>query len=296
LTKIVASWDRRAQVKRTGLLDVRFEPDLPDFLPELLPFAAHPVFTSANQDERMQLLTYGWLAFNQKAIDIEHNVLVPACSHLLEMATMEDDTVAADAVSQALVDEAYHVLMVRQANQRTLSERGLQAPSFPLCRIVTRIREHQARCPLQWQRDMTIIGAAVVTEVFIKGYLDQLSQADGVQPLSVITTRAHLTDEAVHARIFLILAEQLYARLEQPQREFLAEVFIRAMSWFSDPELPTWEVAVRAVGLRQGEEMLRDCRLSSTVAIDYDELAEFLGRVGVDHVQERIARVHALEA
>jgi hypothetical protein len=295
LLKFTASWERRAQVKRSGVLEIDFEPDLPDFLPELLPGAVLPAVLDTSARGQSRLLTYGWLAFNQKAIDIEHNVLMPACLRLLELASEAGDVVAADAVSQALVDEAYHILLVRQANQRTLAERRLPAPSFPLCRTVERMREHQARFPARWQRDLTAIGAAIVTEVFIKGYLGQLSQAEGVQPLSVLVTRAHLADEAVHASIFVMLAEQLYRRLDPQQREFLAEVLIRAMSWFPDPELPTLEVAIRTAALPGSDELLRRCRMDTRPDIDYRELTAFLGRVGVEDVDRHIARVHALE-
>jgi alpha-N-dichloroacetyl-p-aminophenylserinol N-oxygenase len=295
LRKITSSWERRAQVKRSGLLDVRFDPALPDFLPELLPFAAHPDLLDEDPSARSRLLTYGWLAFNQKAIDIEHHVLMPACLRLLELANEAGDGAAADAVSQALVDEAFHILLVRQANQRTLAERRLPAPTFPLCRTVERMREHQARSSAQWQRDLTVIGAAIVTEVFIKGYLGQLSQAEGVQPLSVLTTRAHLSDEAVHASIFLMLAEKLYGQLGPQEQEFLAEVLIRAMSWFPDPELPTWEAALRAAELPGNEELIRRCRLDASPQVDYQELASFLRRVRVQGVERHIARVHALE-
>jgi hypothetical protein len=241
-----------------------------------------------------QLLTYGWLAFNQKAIDIEHNVLMPACLRLLELAGEAGDVVAADAVSQAMVDEAYHILLVRQANQRTLVERRLPAPRFPLCRTVLRMREHQARFPARWQRDLTVIGAAIVTEVFIKGYLGQLSHAEGVQPLSVLTTRAHLADEAVHASIFVMLAEQLYRRLAAHERAFLAEVLVRAMSWFPDPEQATLEVAIRTA-LPGNDALIRSCRVDDRPDIDYDELTSFLARVGVEDPGRHVARVHALE-
>lgn len=295
LSKFTASWERRAQVKRSGVLDIGFEPDLPDFLPELLPGTMRSAFLETSAPDQSRLLTYWWLAYNQKAIDIEHHVLMPACLRLLELANEAGNVVAADAVSQAMVDEAYHILLVRQANQRTLAERRLPAPGFPLCRTVERMREHQARFPAKWQRDLTVIGAAVVTEVFIKGYLGQLSQAEGVQPLSVLTTRAHLADEAVHASIFVILAEQLYRRLASHEREFLAEVLIRAMSWFPDPELPTLEVAIRTAALPGSEALVRGCRLDKRPDIDYRELATFLGRVGVEDIDRHVARVHALE-
>ncbi|MEZ4363998.1 MAG: diiron oxygenase [Kofleriaceae bacterium] len=295
LQKFTSSWERRAQVKRSGVLDVPFQPALPDFLPHLLPPTLASELDALAPAERSRLLSYGWMAFNQKAIDVEHHVLVPACLRLLEQATEAGEQVAVEAVSQAMVDEAYHIYLVRQANQRTLEERGLSAPDFPLSRTVERMREHQARHPAARQRDLTVIGAAIVTEVFIKGYLGELSQAEGVQPLSVLTTRAHLADEAVHSSVFLLLAEQVYGGLPEHERDFFTEVLIRAMSWFPDPELAVWEVAIRAAAVEGGERLIQRCWQCPPPEVDYAELSAFLRRVGVGDVERHLARLHAAE-
>ncbi len=293
LGKLNASWERRAQVKRTGLLDVPFDLEARDFLPELLPAPLAAALPELAAAEQSRLLTYGVLVYNQKAIEVEHDVLVPSCLRLLEWATEDDDQVAIEAVGQALVDESFHILLVRLANRRTLAERGLPPPRFPPCRTVARMRAHQQRAQAPWQRDLTVVGAAIVTEVFIKGYLGTLSQAEHVQPLSVLTTRAHLADEAVHSSVFLALAERLYQRLGPVERDYLAEVLVRAMSWFPDPELGAWEAAIRAAELARGDELVRRCRAAPTPAIDYGELTAFLRRVGVDDVERHLARVAA---
>jgi alpha-N-dichloroacetyl-p-aminophenylserinol N-oxygenase len=292
LQKYTATWERRAQVKRTGVLEVPFDPAAMDFLPELLPAALVPAYAELPAEERHRLLTYGWLVFNQKAIEVEHHVLIPACLRLLERATEDGDWLAAEAVSQALVDESYHILLVRQANQRTLDERRLPAPRFAPCRTVERMREHQRRSTAPWQRELTVIAAAIVTEVFIKGYLGALSVAEGVQPLCVLTTRAHLADEAVHSSLFLSLAEKLHRRLGAEEQEFFADALVRAMAWFPDPELAAWEVAIHAARLSQADDLLRRCRAQPLPEIDYTELASFLRRVGVEDVDRYLTRVH----
>jgi alpha-N-dichloroacetyl-p-aminophenylserinol N-oxygenase len=293
LAKFNASWERRAQVRRTSASQIDFDPSLPDFPPELLPPALAQAFPQLPADQQRRLLTYGWLAFNRKAIDVEHHVLVPACLRLLQRDAVASQRAASEAISQALVDEAYHIHLVRQASARTLVERGLAEPRFPLSRTVARMNEHHAAHDAPWQHELTLIGAAIVTEVFIKGYLTELSVAEHVQPLCMLTTRAHLADEAVHASVFVLLAELLYTSLDAAERDFFADVLIRAMAWFPDPEHELWEVAIRAAALPSGGALIARCRAVPAPVIDYAELVAFLQRVGVDAPERRVARAQA---
>ncbi|GAB4561086.1 MAG: hypothetical protein Tsb0020_08310 [Haliangiales bacterium] len=289
LGKIAASWERRAQVKQRGRPAIDFDPELPDFLPTLLPFHEHPSFARLSDERTSRLLTYGWLAYNQKAIDIERNVLVPACTELLDDAITRDEGVTADVIAQALVDESYHILLVRQANALTMKRRQLASVRFPQCNIIQRMRTRQDTLAEE-ERGLVVIGAAIVTEVFIKGYLGRLCSAEGIQPLSLVTTKAHLADETVHASVFRLIGEILYHRLPAAQREIFADILIEAMAWFADPEWETWQAACELVGVSGTREMIQDCRRAAADPVDYDELAQFLRAVGVQGVDKRIER------
>jgi hypothetical protein len=85
LGSMAASWADRAMVKKPERnLEVLYEEQKPDFVPELLPFFGHPLFVEAPEELRQKVLSCGWLAYNEKTIGIETKVISPACMHIID--------------------------------------------------------------------------------------------------------------------------------------------------------------------------------------------------------------------
>ncbi len=72
LKKISHNWERRAQVKKrkedlNG--DLTFNEARQDFRANLLPFNEHPAFLQASPEVQSQILSCGWLAYNEKTVN-----------------------------------------------------------------------------------------------------------------------------------------------------------------------------------------------------------------------------------
>src|SRR5262245_38652552 len=70
LQRFAHSWGRRARVKQPELEgETLFDDSKADFIPDLLPFREHPAFLAASDDMQQQILSCGWLAYNEKTVD-----------------------------------------------------------------------------------------------------------------------------------------------------------------------------------------------------------------------------------
>src|SRR5687767_15157063 len=71
LQRLANSWGRRARVKQPELdSETLFDESKDDFIPDLLPFRDHPAFLAAPDGMRQQILSCGWLAYNEKTHSI----------------------------------------------------------------------------------------------------------------------------------------------------------------------------------------------------------------------------------
>jgi hypothetical protein len=279
LTRISRYWAGKAAV-RGHTLETGFDPDRIDFLPELLPFHRHPHFEDASSEVQRNMLSCAWLAFNAKTIDIEKEILIQGC------LTLYDDRVPGIAhpsfkrtICETLTDEAYHVLLTQQASDVTRRERSLVDLRIPRCAVVRRLEAYQSCLAHDWQKTLTLVAAAIVTEVFISGHLRSLARAENVQPLHVTTTKAHLADELTHSCIFKELAKALYEALRPHEREFFAQSMPRVARWFADADAPLWLTLLEQTHFRHGPAMLRDCCANGDV--DCSELVELMETLGV---------------
>lgn len=80
LKNISNRWESRASVRNRRFEEEEiFVQHKKDFLAELLPFKDQPIFTNASDEEKDNILTCGWLIYNQKTIELENFVLTPVC-------------------------------------------------------------------------------------------------------------------------------------------------------------------------------------------------------------------------
>ncbi len=249
IERLTDSWPTRANVRKTGPdLTLDYDPSKPDFLTELLPFYDHPLFASAPEPYRQAALSCGWIAYNEKTVAIESKIVSPACMHLID-----GDLVGfprhqyRPAVSQALVDESYHVLLVVQANNVTRQRRGLHDMTVPSFELVSHMQRQQDKHPERWKKILIQLATAVVSEVLVSEYLRLLSDAPGIQPLNRITTEIHRRDEAAHNGLFKSLGAVIYHGLSRKEKEFFVEALTQPSIWFASPELDVWESMLRQI-------------------------------------------------
>ena len=277
LHRLANNWGRRARVKQPELDgETLFDDSKDDFIPDLLPFQDHPAFLAAPDDMRKQILSCGWLAYNEKTVDIESKIVAPACHHIIagDVPGLQDG-VSKQIAGQTLVDEAYHELLVLKACQVTRDRRGLGAMFLPESQLIVKMRHAQAQCSAQWQKVLVQLATAIVSEVFISDYLRLLSQEMAIQPFNRLTVEAHRRDELAHGSIFKGLTKCLYGSLSQHEREFFIEVLPKPVHWFANIELEVWQAMLQHIGFRATDTVIRDCRSANEenlARIDYSDL------------------------
>ncbi|WP_427158970.1 diiron oxygenase [Aliinostoc sp. HNIBRCY26] len=296
LQKMGGNWHQRAQVKTK--IDQQSHPELifdatkDDFRIDLLPFKSHPDFLAAPLEIQKKILSAGWIAYNEKTIDIESKVITPACNHIIyRNIPGVDDGISQEIASETLVDEAYHVLLVINACRMTRENRGLQSLRLPEFNLVRNMQIEQDCYAETWQKTLVQVATAIVSEVFISDYLDLLANDTTIQPFNRVTVATHKRDELAHAGIFKHLAKCIYSELNQQQKEFFIEVLPKPVLWFANVELRVWQAILEQIGFAKTESVIADCAATNEVnllRIDYTELIDLAQEMGILESQRGI--------
>jgi hypothetical protein len=260
--QFTSRWPTWAAVKKTELDTERLLDDVhPDFLDSLLPFAGHPAYLRAAPELKARVLSCGWIAYNEKVVQVETAVISPACDDVIRGAVPAlARPHIRQTLAQTLVDEAYHVLIVLRASDAARARRGLQALDCGPCSLVVEMRQARDRSAVPWQRILIQLLCAAAIETSISDYLGGLSTASGIQPLNRITTELHRRDEAVHAGIFRELGRALYGALNTAsQREFFQRFLPAPWIWFSRRELEVWRRILRQLSFPGADDVVQDC-------------------------------------
>jgi hypothetical protein len=290
LPQIAASWTRRAAIRKHATIPLDPSPGREDLPVELLPFADHPTFRALSDAQRSRVLSCGWLAYNEKIVAVESNVVMPACLDAYEgrIPTAKVPSLYS-IVAETLVDESYHIKLHLHANDRVQAWRKLDEIRIPPCTMVTRMRALQAREADDWKRVVIQFVSAAVTEIFVSGYLRTLAGAEQLQPMTWMTTRMHLADELTHASIFKILTREVVHRLDETRREYLLQVLPLPVYWFADAEIDVWDSLLEQLGVVRRAEMLGDVRATlDRSKIDVEPLVQLFEELGIAGVRERI--------
>jgi hypothetical protein len=286
LEKLLESWPGRATVKKAapdeGLV---YDVNKPDFLVELLPFHDHPLFEKAPEPYRQAALSCGWLAYNEKTVAIESRIVSPACMHLIDGDVPSFHPRHREVVTQALVDEAYHILLVVHATGLTRSRRGLEGLTIPSFELVSNMQRCQEQYPERWQKILVQLATAIVSEVLVSEYLSKLSNATTIQPINRITTEIHRRDESAHNGLFKSLGALIYHGLGPREKEFFVRMLALPSAWFASPELDVWQGMLEQIHFPGAEQMIRDCKAQRQprgIQLDLKTLQTLFEDLGVE--------------
>ncbi len=292
LGNLAASWSRRAQVRKPELDTSLLDANKDDFIPDLLPFREHPLFESAPPEMQKAVLSCGWLAYNEKTVDIESKIINVACQHVIEhdVPGLEDGA-SRELASETLIDEAYHILLVCRANQITRQQRGLTHVTVPECKLIHKMRACQDAHRERWQRILIQLATAIVSEVFISDYLKLLSDETSIQPFNRLTVATHRRDELAHSHIFHNMAKCLYAALGAKERVFFAEVLPLPVRWFANRELDVWQTMLEHIRFPGAARLIRECREigeDNFSALDCSDLVSLADELGMFQSQQAV--------
>lgn len=279
-------WGDRAKVKQEEFdSSLVYDVEEDDFLDDLIPLKAHPRFQEYYEEFRTQLLACGWLAYNEKTIDIESQIISPTCVDLIygDIPGSNCESIRWSA-SETLVDEGYHVLMVVNAMRACKKSRNLEHVKLRNFALTMKMNEEIAKYTDPSRQMIIRLVTSIVSEVFISDYLSLLSDAEEIQPLNRMTTATHKRDEMAHSGIFRTFAKEIYQSMGNSSRQFFAENLPKPVRWFASRELNVWQTILDYLAFPHAREIIEDCRSegeSDLTRIDYSELIQLSGEAGI---------------
>lgn len=282
LDRLANNWPKRAYVKKQEL-EPFFEEGKEDFLESLLPFRGMAQYQSCSPELKSQILSCGWLMYNAKTVQIETEIVNPACLNIIqrEMPGLHGTE---RAVCLTMVDEVYHVHLVEQASRLTRNQRALEHVVIPKMNLVRQMQRRQDEYSEPWQRRMVQFATAVVSEMFISDYLHLLSESEDIQAFNRMTVAAHRHDEMAHSPLFRSLAELYFSELTETQRATFADLLPETVLWFADRELDTWLALLRQIGFPQADKMIYECKSIGVVdlkKLDYSGVTSLAEEIGI---------------
>jgi alpha-N-dichloroacetyl-p-aminophenylserinol N-oxygenase len=300
IRRLVGNWHRRATVKRDEPdLDDLFEPERADYPEGILPFHDHPTWQALAPEKRSEVLSWAWIAYNRHTVMAEQKVANPAFALVMEgeYPALQGEALNL-SLAQAMVDEQYHTLMHLNASAVTRRRRGMALPDHALplshtARVHERLRES---VPERWQRSLTTLAFATVSEISINAYLDLLADDTEIQVINSTTAKLHNRDEYCHASISAVLAEMVYDKLDPKQRRFFLDMLVEGLDAFVANDYTTWNKIMDLAGIAGGHEMLADCQADTgrkRLVREYTGLHGLVEQLGVsDQVDFDWSRSH----
>lgn len=263
LDRLRRRWEEQSQVRTDSLARmVEFDPEGgEDFLETLLPFKDHPIYQALPQETKSKILSCGWLAYNEKTVDIETKIVTPACLHMLSNQLPDlHDWSTKEAITEAMTDEAYHVLLVVNANRITRKHRDLESLEIGEFELATQLEKEKARHPEPWQKVFIQVATCIVSEIFISDYLKLLSAAEDIQPINRLMVETHWRDELVHGTIFKELTRLMHTEMTNKQKDFFKSILPKPVLWFGSYELDVWENMLKQLNIKNYKSMIEDIR------------------------------------
>lgn len=286
LERIANTWQRRATVKSLDVFDEELLDDgLPDYPFELVPFWDHPDFQAHDESLINSLLSQAWINYNTSTITAEERIANPAFQLLLSdhFPGTHYESMKRN-MAQSLIDENYHTYMHLSANLATSRRRGLCEFQLPHSRSYRDYVEACAYAEDDWQRDLTTVAWAIVSEVSINSYLQLLESAPGIQPLHNSIAKAHNRDEYAHAKVCFEVAKSIYVHMNRKQRRFFNRILPLALRAFVANDYEVWRVTLRKLGFQKVETIIGDCQNTPSkrdLVRDYSGLRSIVEELGI---------------
>jgi hypothetical protein len=288
IRRLAGNWHRRATVKRDEPdVDALFDLARPDYPERIIPFREHPTWQALPPEHRSRLLSWAWIAYNRNTVLAEQRVANPAFALVMEGEFPglggEDMELA---LAQAMVDEQYHSLMhiiasavTRRKRKAAFPDSGL--PESHTARTHRRLRE---RADERWQRSLTTLAFATVSEISINAYLDLLADDPDIQVVNSTTAKLHNRDEYCHAAISYEMAKLAYDVLEPDRQRYFLDMLLAGLEAFVATDYTTWETILRIENVPGWEAMLADVQAEksrSRLVRDYTGLHSLLSDLNV---------------
>src|SRR5262249_6098809 len=190
-----------------------------------------------------------------------------------------------EAMAQTFVDEAYHTLLLVNANRVTRQRRGLEHLRIPDFSLIRNMVESQAMQDDRWKKILIQVICATVSEISISDYLRLLAGATSIQPLNSLTTEIHRRDEMAHTGLFKKIGHMVVDALSNKEREFFVAQLAPPMAWFSSLELDVWRSMLEQIEFPRAGGIIADCAARQGYDLtrrDFSAVTEMATMLGID--------------
>ena len=295
LRRLVAAWPRRATI-RTDMSKVLepgpYDENLLDYPVGLLPFGQHPEFLAASDEQRLQVNTLAWLAYNERVIAAEEHVANPTFEKLAHgVFPGVDGFDAREAIQQSHVDEVWHTYMHMLGMQRTREARGLTADPETYFHPVTNRTLYglAARASEQWERDLLYLLWTAVGEISINKFLDLVAGDESIQPMHALIARLHARDEAAHGPVLFELMKQVFVQLNREQQALFARTLPDAIIAFGAEDYELWLEILRFAGITRARDIVEEVRGlpgNDLIVTDFGPVRRLAAELEIEHLVE----------
>ncbi len=286
IERIGKSWDDRVAVRQDRLdLSQYYDPSIPDFPISMVPFWHEAAVSALDERARLRLLAAAWVAYNEKAIYLEDEVVLPFCRLLLkDCLPGASDPQVKQVLAQIQVDEQFHILMCLDICNNARARHELADYVMPEPMLGRRLKEILARTEDATHTVLAMMAYASVAEMSINAYLHQVATDESIQPLNRINTDMHRRDELVHGTAFREIVGSVYRALDVQSQERFRGYMREALADFTSPDFSSWASILEYLHVTGREGILR--KLESAAAgtrlrRDYTVLTELLNEIGI---------------
>jgi 4-aminobenzoate N-oxygenase len=232
----------------------------PDYPLELVPFRAHPRFLAAPPEQQQAVLTWAWLAYNERTIAMEEHLANPAFTLIMHDAFAgADDIELRKSIQQCLIDEHFHTYMHMAAVHDTRRFRGLKETlAAPAPIPLRRLRECQQRASGPAERAFVGLAFGVVAEVSVKDFLNLMAQNEVIQPAHRRVAYLHNRDEHAHGQLLGEVCKVLWCKMSAAERRLFVQALPPALEAFVAQDYSTWRAILDHVGVLHAQEIIAD--------------------------------------
>jgi len=286
LQRIGQSWDNRVAVRKERLdLNQYYDPALPDFPISMVPFWNEPAFAILCPEQKLRFLAAAWVAYNEKAIYLENDIVQPACCLLFkgEFPGASDPQVK-QVIAQIQVDEQFHILMCLDICNVARARHHLQDYVMPEPQVGVELRRKVEQAATPHEAALVRLAYAAVAEMSINAYLDKVSNDLTIQPLNRINTDMHRRDEATHGIGFREIVGSVYRRMDGADQAAFRHALGSSLTEFTRPDSGSWASILEYMEMPGRTEILEKLKASSQGLVlcrDYGMLHALFDELGI---------------
>lgn len=272
IARLMKNWPKRASVRGCYFDEFKgsdaYDPSLPDYPKELVPFWEHPGFDSVDEEIKFKILTWGWITYNLRTVHAEEKIVNPSFDLILRDTFPGTDTVEMkNVVYQSLIDEHFHTMMHFNAMNATKRLRKMNEKiNLPDSVTYRCLLEHKSLESEDWKQQLMTIACGIVSETSINAFLSLLSKSTGIQPKHALVSRLHDVDEFAHSSILVEVAKSVFTHLDRREKAFFIKYLPKAMDAFCAQDFTSWQTILDHYHIAQADRIIQDCRHEASKA------------------------------